>query len=448
MPERYPIDPAVTSPAERRGLFRRAPIRRRLATAALAILAPFVVAACTEELEGGATCPLTCPQEPAPFLDTVINAIIVDTTLGPYPVLGLSPNALLASRGDTIETYVVVRFDVLPSTFFPNNGTDSASIVALDSSALRLFIDSTATRSNGPFTIEVFDVDTSDNDSSSVVIRSLFRDDRKLTEYLVTPDVTGDSIRIPLPDSAVLDKITRGARIRVGLRIASPANAQVRLTAFSLGEGASRLTFDPSTDTVYQPFNIIANTSIPGRTEDTELRLSYTTYAITLRGTPDVPANVLGVGGWPSRRAYLRFDIPSSIADSSTVARAELVLTQLPAGGVDRSDSVTVLPRIGAAVSSVTDLYRASNLVADGFFGGVDSLRLVPQDSGQFVFSIVNLVRSWADLDPNVPRVIVLQLGGEGSRASEVRFFSNEAGPSLRPQLRLTYLPRREFAIP
>lgn len=423
----------------------RAP-RTRLLGAVLAAVA--VTSACTEELAGGEGCPLLCPQQQQAFRDTVIDGVVFDTTLGPFPVLGVSNGALLATRGDTLETYVIVRFDALPDFFNPNGLPVTEAITALDSTALRFFVDTIGSRANAAFTIEAFNVDTTESDSSAAVVRSLFRADRKLSEITIAPGGITDSLRIPIPDAFLLSRIEARGRLRVGLRIASPANAQLRLGALVNGEPAPRLTFDPSTDTTYLPLDVTPRTSFVGQQLDDILRLAYTVYTVTARGTDPLPNGSLGVGGWPSRRAYLRFAIPSAILDSSTVVRADLLLTQRPSGGPDRSDTVVVQPFIGVTTSAISDPYVATSLTINGLITGVDFARLVPQDSGQRVFRLVNLVRSWSVLNPDVTRFLALRFEGEGSLGNEIRFFDRSAPPSLRPRLRITYMPRTEFSLP
>ncbi|HMS02124.1 MAG TPA: hypothetical protein PKE51_04080 [Gemmatimonadaceae bacterium] len=431
---------------------RPAPLAHRWA---LRLLTPVLLAstlltsACTEELEGGAGCPLLCPQQQAPFRDTVIDAIVLDTTLGPYPVLGVSAGALLASRGDTLETHVIVRFDQLPDTYAPNGGAVTEGITTVDSTFLRFFVDTLGTRATEPFTLEVFDVDTTEADSVAAVVQSLFRPDRKVGELQLDSATLTDSLRIPIDREVLRARIEARSRLRLGVRIAPGANAQMRVGALVAGQPVPRLTFDPASDTTYIPLDVVPSTVLQGAESDEVLRLAYTVYTLTVRGAAPRPAGALRVGGYPADRAYLRVNIPSSIIDSSTIVRAELLLTQRPsADGPDRGDSVGVQPFVGIARSGIQDLYFTTALAANGQLAGVDSLVLVPRDSGQRVFNIVTLVRGWRTLDADVPRFLALRIGGEGTQGAQVLFHDGSAAAALRPRLRLTYLPRTEIALP
>ena len=58
----------------------------------------FIVGACTEDIESGAACPTLCPGQQLDIIDTVITpAVVLDTTIGDFPLLGLD-NVLLTTH--------------------------------------------------------------------------------------------------------------------------------------------------------------------------------------------------------------------------------------------------------------------------------------------------------------------------------------------------------------
>jgi len=419
----------------------------RARSVALVLATMFVAgaSACTEEYTGGAGCPLLCPSKPVAFRDTILEAAVeLDTTLGNYPELGLSLTHLLANRPDTLVNRMVMRFDVLPTTFLPNKGTVSEPITAVDSVFLVIPLDTTGRLGNAPVSIEAFDVDTTENDSSQAVVKSLFRDDRRIGGTVVVPSAQTDTIRIPILKTVLADKISKGARLRVGLRMS--AGGQLRVIAFALGAGAPFLRFDPSTDTLYAPQRISLTTSIDGAPND--VLLSYIIYGLLDKGS-DVPdRTTLLVGGFPAYRTYLRVALPKVITDSSTVVRAEVLLTQKPSRYANINDSVTILPMVPTSTSAVSDIRRIIDLAADGVFAALDSTRLVPRDSGLRVINVLSLARTWTPLAPDVPRGIAFRIGIEGANPAELRFYSSEAAPGLRPRLRITFLPRTEGSVP
>jgi hypothetical protein len=277
------------------------------------------------------------------------------------------------------------------------------------------------------------------------VLRALFRPDRLIGSLTLTPFTTGDTIRIPINKTVMAAKIAAKARLRVGLRMVGNAG-QLRLRAFTLGISATTLQYDPSTDTTYAPTVVTAQTTLPGASED--VNIAYSTYGLIDVGSPAPSPTTLVVGGMPSYRTYLRFNVPLRITDSSTIVRADLVLTQQRSRYGNANDTVAIYPLVPNATSDVSDLRRAIDLAAEGRLVGVDTALMVPSDSGQKVVNVLALARSWRTLTKTVPRALALRIGFEGAQPAELRFFSSEASPALRPKLRITYLPKSEFVLP
>jgi hypothetical protein len=297
---------------------------------------------------------------------------------------------------------------------------------------------------NSPVTIEAFDVDTTENDSSQVVVKSLFRDDRRIGATVVVPSTQPDTLRIPISKTVMADKIAKGARLRVGLRMS--AGGQLRIIAFALGAGAPYLRFDPSTDTLYSPMTVSLSTTVEGAPND--VNLAYLVYGLIDKGSEAPDKTTLVIGGFPAYRTYFRVSLPKVITDSSTIVRAEMLLTQRPSKFANVNDSVTVLPLVPTSTSAVSDIRRIIDLSADGVFASLDSTRLVPRDSGLRAINVLSLARSWTPLAPDVPRGIAFRIGVEGAQPAELRFYSSKAAPALRPRLRITYLPRTESSVP
>lgn len=403
-------------------------------------------AACSESLDGGAACPALCPTQGESFRDTTLNAVVLDTTVTGFPTLGLSALMLLANRPDTIVTRAVLRFDELNRSYYPNKGDLMDTISAVDSVFLKLPLDSTGRLGTTPVTINVFDVDTTQSDSVTSVVSSLFRPDRRIGSITVIPSLTGDTLRVPLSKTVIAKKIVDLERLRVGLEMTGGVG-QLRLVAFRFSSSAPILEYDASTDTVYAPITVLPKTSIPGVTVDQNL--AYQSYTMIVQGSPPPAGDQLVAGGYPASRFYLRFQIPAYITDSSTIVRAELLLTQRPSMFGAAHDSVAMVALVPATTDAVTDLRRVLDMSAEGSFAAIDSIRFLPADSGAKVINVLTLVRTWRTLPTQVPRALAFRINREGAQASELRFFSSRAPlMSLRPRLRITYLPRSEFALP
>jgi hypothetical protein len=404
------------------------------------------LAGCAESLEGGAGCPLLCPTEPAQLRDTVLNAIELDTMLVGFPLPGIASSILVATRGDSLVTRGVLRFDLIPRTFSVNNSATTDTIRSVDSTFLVIRLDSAYSRGRAPVTIEAYDVDTLESDSVSAVVRGLFRPNRLLGSRTLTVDSLRDSIRVRLSDSVIATKIRDGRRLRVGLAVRSTDGAQIRVITSASGTVGVRVQYDPRGDTIYSPVQAQLTSDTP--TDNVDFANAYAAYTLPVIGSAPPLRDEWAVGGIPGRRAYLRFRIPANIQDSSTIVRAQLLLTQRRSPSVDATLPMTMVGYQGVATAAVTDLTRAAALAAFASPSLVDTLRVSPADTGVRAISVVPVLREWATLDQNVPRVIVLGLDQEGVAPQELRFASLEAAPAFRPRLRITYQPRRDFGLP
>jgi hypothetical protein len=144
----------------------------------LALAGAIFGVACSENLDAGKSCPLLCPEQAITLLDTTVDAVVSDTTVLGLPPIGDEEYLMLSSHGDTIDTRAIIRFDTLPQAYQKSSidstiaNIDSAFIVA------PILRDTLAPIRKAPLTVEVYNVDTTDSDTSSAVLASLFRRDR------------------------------------------------------------------------------------------------------------------------------------------------------------------------------------------------------------------------------------------------------------------------------
>ncbi|MGQ0714097.1 MAG: hypothetical protein ACT4PJ_10235 [Gemmatimonadaceae bacterium] len=428
----------------------RLPNRVTAVLAAVSIAA--AVSACAEEFEGGAACPVLCPESGFEILSDTLEAVVVlDTTLRGYPLPGEENQLTLMQRfgsGDTIITAGIVRFDFIPKTI-PVGTNDSTPVVKLDSAVLRVNTVALDTLTNRdtvkqvPVTIEVYDVDTAATDFDTAAVRARFRPETLLGTYTVRRDSLPDTLSILLDTAAVRARVQAG-RLRVGLRIRSGESMQVAIRSTE-GGGPLFLAFrarSAAGDTLTR--TIAPASSSSGTAGDVP---ALRDYLIVLRGTPPPPPSVLAVGGLPANRAYIRLSIPPRLVDSVTVVRAALVMTQAPVRG--RTDD-TVRGAVEANISiarAVLDPGRAALLLLSR--PGLSDRLLTPQDSGLVRFELAGTIPFWR-LTPEdeMPRVIVLRSSREGHFPSEFYFFSNEAPANLRPRIEISYVPRVDFSLP
>jgi hypothetical protein len=425
--------------------------RSRLAgLGAVALLA--LAAACSEKIEAGAACPVLCPLENDVVRDTLIEGVAVDSTVLGFPFPGEQPFLLVALRPgpDSVDVRTVIRFDSLPARFFPSGGADSLPITRADSSFLILHVDTLTRRTIGTTTLEAYDVDTTEGvDTSAAALSALFRPARRIGT--VTFDSTylkGDTLRLPLANDVIVAKAGGSRRLRIGLRLtgATPSRFRIYSSQGGISTRGAALSFDPGPDTTYAPLVLSPVSGTPAA--NTELANGLRDFTFLARGTGAGQGADLVVGGVPARRTFIRFAIPSRLADSTTIVRAVLRLVQRPSPGADPADTVALVPDVVVASEAVTDLQRIVALTSSGQLFGVDSVRIVPTDSGLREVSLVGVVRSWRALPTGTQRAVVLRSALEGAQASDLRFYSMEASAALRPRLQISYIPRSNFGIP
>lgn len=406
--------------------------------------------ACDEQINGGGACPALCPGQQAQLRDTTFFAVSLDTTISGFPALGTESQFFVASMGDTLQTATVIRFDTLPNVFRRANSVTDSVIMSVDSAYLRLTI-VTGDTIGVATTVDVYDVDMDGaEEADPTAVTSMFTAARLLGSRTIPADSLRDSLRIPLDNAKIFAKVQSAdsskRRVRLGVRLRDGGARKMRIMS-SNGGAISQLIFRPSADTSV-PKIIVPNLS-KTPADQPIFASDFADYQVILKGTPEPPAGVFRIGGLPGRRAYLKFDIPSSILDSSAVVRATLEMTQRPALFSPESRDTVQVAHFGVVASpALTDLSRAL-LFIDRLPSTPDTLKVVPADSGKREFEIIGWVRIWKGTTASkTPRALALALPDEGLSGSVVDFFSLESAAAVRPRLRLTYLPKSPEAVP
>ncbi len=403
------------------------------------------VTACDETLEGGIACPALCPAPTSQVRDTTILAVELDSTIGGFPSIGSEPEILLATRGDTLDTRAVIRFDSLPTTYqIPTTGVDS-NITQVDSAMLLLKV-ADADTLGPPITVELYDVDSLAGDDTTLAVLLPKFDPSFLIGSKTIPaeSLYKDTVRVPIDNAMLLQKILRTDaphRLRLGVRITASKPAQIRISSQN-GNFGQLLRFRVAPDTAVAPVTMAAYSATPGLTF---LASDLADFQLIVKAPAAEPAGVLRVGGLPGKRAYMRFNIPAQILDSSSIIRAQLLMTQVPRPSTpDALDSAGVQPFAVAAGAVITDLTRLMEFLE----GAQDSVRVVPADARVVPFEIIGLLRAWRGTTADkTPRAIALKATTEGTRGWLADFYSNEAADALRPRLKIYYVPRTEQGL-
>jgi hypothetical protein len=350
------------------------------------------------------------------------------------------------SPGDTADVRIIARYDTLPETYRLGGAATDSVIRRVDSATFIFVVDTLFAKPRTAVTIDAFDVDTTAADTVPATLLPLFRADRLIGSATYLPANVKDTLRLPLDDAKILEKITNKQRLRIGLRFRDAQSGTLRLSGTTF---APRIRLRVSADTSVTPDTIFLRSKTPD--DDPALARTLELYSLRAAGVlPAPPVDHITLGGIGGARTFMRFVLPDIVLDSVQVIRASLELTQRPSrsqGG--NGDTLTVFTLPVVAGTAITDVFTASQFVAAPGTFGIDTLRLIPRDSAVRVVELVNLVRSWQAVgSANTQRALVLRALQEASSPGEVNFFSMEGPAGVRPRLRLTYVPRRGFGIP
>jgi hypothetical protein len=417
--------------------------------ALLGLLVASGFAACAEQLDSTVGCPIVCPQQTLPLRDTIIDAVVFDTSVAAFPALGFEGNLLLSNRPDTFETRVIARFDTLPTHARRFGDNEDIEITKVDTVGLVLQLQpaDSLRQPDRPYVIEVYDVSPV-GDTSTAQLLALFTPDRLIAQEQFEPQEAFSDIReILLPADFISAKIVNREPLRLGIRIVADGSAELRLRGSLEGTG------------IYLSMNVFGDEVSPRVTVATQSRFpegelfqqrALADFTIVALHPPKDP-NVLRVGGYPASRAYLRFDIPRWLLDSTIVIRATLVMHQKPVLVGPSSDQLLTifqLPLLGSP-AVIQDVGRLLEFIGPARFLGMDSLVVVPRSGGQRLIEIGPLARRWLGTDPDIaPRVVVLRTRDDSAFPQLADFYSIEAPAELRPKLRVTYAPRTIFGLP
>ncbi|HEX2716491.1 MAG TPA: hypothetical protein VHM67_02360 [Gemmatimonadaceae bacterium] len=412
--------------------------------------AALVAQACTENLDAGRACPAFCPNPRVTIADTVIPGVLFDATVLTPLFPGEEGMTSVARRNDGgIDLRAVARFDTLVDFFnVRRNGADVLDTVRVVTDArLALQVsDSTYRATTDSITFAVYNVDTSGvADTAVAPVAALFRPDRLVgTRRAGRGQMTDTSFTIPISDTLVNGALARSGRVRLGVRIQSGGDVHMGiLRNMALrARPVTRVAGDSLKDSVAT----FGQSSLSPR-DDGRIAGPLSQYTLVVKGTDAPPAGVISATTFPQRRAYLRFEIPRKLVDSTQILRATLRLTQLPSPVAFPNDTADLYLLVGLARATITDTARAS-LITESITAGRGAItgefgrRVSSSGSGLRLYEIVPQLRAWRGTDPgDEPYAIILRVEPIWVAVQDIRFASTESGPATRPTLQITYVP-------
>ena len=161
--------------------------------------------------------PILCPGKKVESAHTLVAAVVLDTVLSSYPPLGREPTLLLASRGDTLETRIIIRYDTLPTTYSIPNTPTPAPIELVRNAKVKIRLQFPPLNPTQSVTIDAYDVDTAAADAAAdtaaATMLPLFRPDRFLGSVTFTATQIAEQ-RDPADSSLRSDVCVILAKIR------------------------------------------------------------------------------------------------------------------------------------------------------------------------------------------------------------------------------------------
>ena len=409
-------------------------LRRWLVAAGAAL----TIAACQERLTAPADCPTLCPGGGgSQVFDTVLSALPgADSSYAGY-VEGGSGASLLVSNGlPASENRAVYRFAPRPDSVIvgPPGSTDTVPYL-VDSVALSINLLARDTLTDG-LTVYLYRIDNTVSSGVTFAdVAAQLVEANLIDSVQVADSVNTGTVLLVLRGADVLKTglpVDGGGALAIGVAVAAAAPTGIRVGSTGGGTGASFSS--------YVTAQGVADT-VTGRKQTITRTPAFNTYVTETPVVPD-PA-LLTVGGAPSSRALLRFDLPDRLEDSADIVRATLELVPSePILGLPTDPSLllakAVLADLGAK-SPVVDNQSTALIALDTLLPGVsDTVR----------FDVTNLVRLWQSTTTERPEAIFLSLLPEASTFMRAQFGSSRTPDIGGPRLRITYMLAFPFETP
>ena len=387
------------------------------------------IAGCQEKLTAPADCPALCPGGQPQVFDEVFTAVSgADSSFVGY-VQPRQAGAILVSNGlQGFEERGLVRFLARSATV---SVRDTARSYTIDSVALSFALIARDTNLTGLQLLLYRLTPSFDSSTTFADVAPAFVPDSLIATVDVPDTLNAGTVRTVF-QGADLSRVeipaSDSGRLALGIRITAPTATGVRLGAVATGSGPIFTTYAtldvPDTGTA--------------KLRTISLGPTFNTYVSEVPQVVD-PA-LLAVGGAPSARALLRFDLPSRIRDSATIVRATLELTPVaPITGLPTDPARLLSQAVLADVGAKSPVSSAPGRVpADTLEIGTSAVSL----------EAVRLVELWLGASSR-PSALVLSLTPEAASFSRPVFYSTRAAdPAVRPRLRISYLLSFPFESP
>ncbi|HYC30705.1 MAG TPA: hypothetical protein VEB59_00365 [Gemmatimonadales bacterium] len=404
----------------------------KLLRGAVAAAAVAIAAGCQERLTAPAQCPAQCPGS-AEVFDTTLSAVPdADSSYQGY-VEGGSGIALLVSNGlpGIADNLAVYRFGERPDSIQAGGNTVA---YVVDSALISINLLARDTLLNG---LKVYVYRIANTVQAGVTfpeVEAQLVEANVIDSVLVADTLSTGAVQIVLRGAEVLKTglpVDAGGTLAIGVAIA-PAGTGIRIGSTGGGTGATFASYVTAQN--------VADT-VSDRRQTLNRTPAFNTYVSETTLPPD--PGLLTVGGAPSSRALLRFDLPERLEDSSNIVRATLEL--VPSGPIP---GLATDPTLLLAKGVLGDLGAKSPTVEDSDPTFVGSDTLEPGLSDTVRVDVTNIVRLWQSATTERPEAIFLKLLPEASTFMRPEFGSTRRPDIGVPRLRITYMLAFPFETP
>ena len=389
--------------------------------------------ACQRELVAPGQCPETCPGGSPVIIDTVLTPIMDrDSTYLGYVQPGQGV-ALLVSQGlPVFNARAVVKFLPVSDSLLLN---DTLRTFRVDSVGFRIGL---AARDTAAISLEILLYRIPSDVDSTVTFADIepFLADSTLIGRIAVDDTTfSDVFRLVVTDSATLD-LLKPAPADSGVMAIAVAMSASQPSGISIGSIAAG-----GTGPLWQTF-VTIDSIVDSLSQRTISRIAQFNTFVTENTVP-INSDFLTVGGAPSARSLLRFDLTSRIGsrDSAQIVRATLKLVPtasipgipndlatLRVRGV-QSDIGAKSPRCGFSIGSPCGTWVIRELI---------EVPLVVGSSDTVSIEVSDLVRGWQG-ERGSARSLFLDLDPEAASFTRPEFGSSRT-PGFTPIIELTYV--------
>lgn len=391
--------------------------------AALAIL----LAACDERLTAPADCPALCPGGQPEVFDTVISALPdLDSTYAGYVTVQQSQALLVANDPALGGSHALIRFEPRDTGIRIRDTLRPYTVDSVDLTVQLLGRDTLA---------EGLELD-------------FYRVPRTIDTTTAWADVAASFTpatfvaTLPIPDSVRSGTLTlklRGADVgrvalapadsnilALGVALRAPAPTGVRLSSIR-GSG-------PPGFLSYVRLQLPPADSAQAR-QAINTPPEFTTWVDSAQVA--APADALVVGGTPSARSIVRFQLPPRIRDSATIVRATLELVPAaPVRVVPSDQSGIEVRQVFSDLGAKSPIIQNLTAVGVPANGSSDTLRID-------VIDFTGLWRGSTGLRP----VLFLRATPE-SNAFGTFFLNSTRSPGGGARLRITFIDPFRFGRP